>query len=36
MKSKIFLVIILLFALITGCYYDVVKPADPQCDRRSR
>src|SRR5678815_5686826 len=28
MKSKIFLVIILLFALITGCY-DVVKPADP-------
>ena len=29
MKSKIFLVIILLFGLITGCYYDVVKPADP-------
>jgi hypothetical protein len=29
MKLKIFSVIILLVGLITGCYYDVLKPADP-------
>lgn len=28
MKLKIFLVVIMLVNLITGCYYDVVKPAD--------
>ena len=29
MKLKILSLVILLAGLITGCYYDVVKPADP-------
>jgi len=29
MKVKIFLATILLAGLISGCYYDVVKPIDP-------
>ncbi|HEX5152972.1 MAG TPA: hypothetical protein VFW07_16090 [Parafilimonas sp.] len=29
MKLKILLLAILLVGLVTGCYYDVIKPADP-------
>jgi len=29
MKSMIFLAMILLVSLITGCYYDIVLPPDP-------
>jgi len=29
MKIKILLIMILLVGFITGCYYDIVKPADP-------
>ena len=29
MKSKILLTMILLVGLISGCYYDIVLPADP-------